>query len=98
MKVLIYIAWAGVKAWQIPDKHVALLRARFPEITFAHELTEEGALRSIIDAEVAYSSRLTPEMVEGASKLRWVHSSAAAVEGLLPTADLARRNIMVTNS
>jgi phosphoglycerate dehydrogenase-like enzyme len=41
---------------------------------------------------------MTPEMVAAAPRLRWVHSSAAAVEGLLPLADLARREIVVTNS
>ena len=37
-------------------------------------------------------------MVAAAPRLRWVHSSAAAVEGLLPLAELARAGITVTNS
>src|SRR5581483_9399785 len=40
----------------------------------------------------------TPEMVDAAQRLVWVHSSAAAVEGLLPLRELAIRNITVTNS
>jgi len=97
MKVLVYIAW-GVKAWKIPEHQVAVLRQRFPEITFLHEVDEADALRSIQDVEVSFSSRLTDAMIENARCLRWVHSAAAAVEGLLPLAHLSRRNITVTNS
>ncbi len=98
MKVLIYIAWFGVKAWNIPERQVAKLRERFPEIDFLHESTEAGVFQSIPDVEVSFSSRLTPAMVEHAKKLRWVHSSAAAVEGLLPLRELAEHGILLTNS
>jgi phosphoglycerate dehydrogenase-like enzyme len=98
LKALIYIAWWGVKAWQIPLPHVAELRRRFPDITFVHEVQPEGVLSSIQDVDIAFSSRLSEAMVERARRLRWVHSSAAAVEGLLPLQHLERRGIPVTNS
>src|SRR5215831_2163412 len=97
MKVLVYIAWA-VKAWAIPEKQVAVLRRRFPDVSFIHEVHEVDALRSIEDVEVSFSSRLNATMVERSRHLRWVHSSAAAVEGLLPLAELGKRDIVVTNS
>jgi phosphoglycerate dehydrogenase-like enzyme len=97
MKVLTYIAWP-VKAWRIPDRHVKLLRERFPNIEFVHVVTAEDALRSIEDVDVSFSAFLTPQMVGCARQLRWVHSSAAAVDGLLPMEDLARRQIVVSNS
>jgi len=97
MKVLIYIAW-GVRAWRIPDEQVAVLRRRFPDITFLHETNDAAAMAAIRDADVSFSSRLTEAMVESARHLRWVHSSAAAVADLLPVGHLARRNITVTNS
>lgn len=98
MKILVYIAWANVKAWQIPEEKVAFLRGQFPEITFLHARTEEDALQAIAETDVAFSSRLTPAMMQRAANLKWVHSSAAAVEGLLPLAELAKRNITLTNS
>lgn len=98
MKALVYIAWWGVKAWQIPTTHVAELRRRFPDIHFVHEVQPEAVLDSIHDVEISFSSRLSPEMAERARLLRWVHSSAAAVEGLLPLAELEKRGIVVTNS
>src|SRR5690349_5476509 len=97
MKVLVYIGWA-VRAWQIPKHHVGRLRERFPPISFIHAETETEALRGIDDVDIAFSSRLTPSMIERARQLKWVHSSAAAVEGLLPLSDLANRGIVVSNS
>ena len=97
MKVLIFIEWP-VKAWCIPAGHVAVLRARFPETTFVHTLDQAETLRAVADADVCLTPFLTPEMVRTAERLQWVHSSASAVEGLLPLAELAARGVAVTNS
>ena len=97
MRALVHISWP-VKAWCISDTHVATLRDRFPEVEFAHAATLRDAREVIEDADVAFTPFLTPEMVAAAARLRWVHSSASAVEGLLPLADLATRGVVVTNS
>ena len=97
MRILVYIAWP-VKAWRIPERHVAQLRAAYPDIEFVHVVTPGDALAAIEGVEVSFSAHLTPPMVDRARGLRWVHSSAAAIEGLLPAADLARRGILVSNS
>ncbi|HEY4217948.1 MAG TPA: D-2-hydroxyacid dehydrogenase [Gemmatimonadaceae bacterium] len=97
MKILIYISWP-VRAWSIPDEQVAALRARFPRIEFVQVRTLEDAKDAIVDVDACFTPRLTAEMVAHAPKLRWVHSSAAAVEGLLPLDILAERGIAVSNS
>jgi phosphoglycerate dehydrogenase-like enzyme len=97
MKVLVYISWP-VRAWCIPDAHVERLRVRFPEIEFVHTRDREEAAAAIRDADVCFTPFLTPEMVTTAPRLRWVHSSAAAVGGLLPLRELAARGITVSNS
>jgi D-2-hydroxyacid dehydrogenase (NADP+) len=97
MRALIYISWP-VKAWSIPDTSVAALRERFPEISFTYVATRDDAKRAVEDVDVAFTPFMTPEMVAGARRLRWVHSPAAAVEGLLPLGDLAARGVVVTNS
>lgn len=97
MKVLIYISWP-VKAWSIPDAEAAVLCDRFPEIGFVRARDQDEALRAIEDVEVGFTPFLTSEMVRRARHLRWVHSPAAAVEGLLPLADLGEREIVVSNS
>jgi phosphoglycerate dehydrogenase-like enzyme len=97
MRVLIYISWP-VKAWCIPDTHVARLRKQFPDIEFIQPPTLDDAREIIGDIDAAFTPFLTKDLVAAAGRLKWVHSSAAAVEGLLPLAALASRGIPVTNS
>ena len=96
MNVLIFTVWP-VAFWRTPASQVERLRERFPDITFTHALTDAEAATALETADVALASRLSPAMVEGAPRLRWVHSTAAAV-GILPLRELAARDIAVTNS
>src|SRR2546427_776800 len=96
MNVLIFTVWP-FEFWKVPKSQVERLRERFPQVIFTHALTDAEALSAIESAEVALASRLSPAMVEEASRLRWVHSTAAAV-GILPLKELAARSIAVTNS
>src|SRR5947207_11319870 len=96
MNVLIFTSWP-VEFWRVPKSQVERLRGRFPQGTFTHALTDAEALNAIESADVALASRLSPAMVEHAPRLRWVHSTAAAV-GILPLKELAVRKIAVTNS
>ena len=97
MNVLIFTVWP-VAFWQTPKSQVERLRERFPAITFTHALNDQDAERAIETTDVALASRLSMAMVERAPRLRWVHSTAAAVANLLPLRDLASRGIFVTNS
>src|SRR5262245_49825134 len=67
-------------------------------MSFTHTQSEEDAAVAIESADVALASRLSPAMVERASRLRWVHSTAAAVGIILPLNELGARGIVVTNS
>ena len=96
MNVLIFTVWP-VAFWQVPESQVARLRERFPQVTFTHARSDAEALTAIETADVALASRLSPAMVEHAPRLRWVHSTAAAV-GILPLKELAARDVTVTNS
>src|SRR2546427_3919838 len=96
MNVLIFTVWP-FEFWKVPKSQVERLRERFPQVIFTHALTDAEALSAIESADVALASRLSPAMVEEASRLRWVHSTAAAV-GILPLKELAARSIAVTNS
>jgi D-2-hydroxyacid dehydrogenase (NADP+) len=95
--VLIFTVWP-VAFWQVPAAQVTRLRQRFPEITFTHAQSEEDAAVAIESADVALASRLSSAMVERASRLRWVHSTAAAVGIILPLNELGGRGIVITNS
>jgi phosphoglycerate dehydrogenase-like enzyme len=97
MKVLIFIQWP-VKAWSIPDEHAATIAANFPDVEFARTYTLEETAKAIVDVDACFTPLLKAEMISTAPKLRWVHSPAAAVEGLLPLAELAAAGVTVTNS
>ena len=96
MKVLISIQQL-VHQWQIPAECVATLRARFPHIEFVHATTDEERARGLADCDVAYTWILkTPEFA-AAAKLRWLHTSAVAVETLcLP--ELFAKGVIVSNT
>src|SRR6266540_4148880 len=96
MNVLISIQ-QPVRAWQIPDAAVETLRSRFPHLTFVHATDDEARARALPDAEIAFTWILNASELTRAAKLRWVHSSAVAVETIcLP--ELFQRGILLTNS
>jgi phosphoglycerate dehydrogenase-like enzyme len=96
MNVLISIQ-QPVRAWQIPAYGVETLRQRFPELTFHHATESAARARGLADCDVAFTWILSAEELASAPQLRWVHSSAVAVETLaLP--ELFARGIIVSNS
>jgi phosphoglycerate dehydrogenase-like enzyme len=97
MNVLVYTVWP-VNAWRIPLAQVARLRTACPDVTFLHATNADDAARDIVNVDASMSPHLTLPILERAKCLRWVHSPAAAVADLLPLDELARRDIVVTNS
>ncbi len=97
MRVLVFIQWP-VKAWSIPDAHAAAIAESFPDVEFVRARSVDEAAALIGDVDACFTPFLNREMVASASKLRWVHSPAAAVEGLLPLTELAAAGVIVTNS
>lgn len=97
MKALIHVQWP-VKAWSIPDTHAAAIAAAFPDIEFVRAFNVDDAGAMLTDVDLAFTPHLKADSIAGATRLRWVHSPAAAVEGLLPLAALAERGVAVTNS
>jgi phosphoglycerate dehydrogenase-like enzyme len=82
MNVLVAI-YSDVAAWNIPESHVERLRREFPRHTFVHAPTEADVLPRIAEADVAFASELRAAHFAAAPRLRWVHSPAAGVGGML---------------
>ena len=96
MKILVSIQ-QPVQQWQIPPVGVATLRARFPLITFLHATTHEQRADGLRECDAAYTWILNATELAQAPKLKWVHTSAVAVETLcLP--ELFSRGIAVSNT
>lgn len=80
----------------ISDEHLASVQAKFPEITFVRAPREEiDSHLPAADAVVAW--HITPEQLDNAPRLKWIQSFAAGVDQM-PFAELAARDIVVTNS
>ena len=96
MKVLVSIQ-QHVHNWQIPAEGVATLRARFPHIEFVYATSDEARARGLEDCDVAYTWILKAPEFERAARLRWLHTSAVAVETLcLP--ELFAKGVVVSNT
>ncbi len=96
MKILISIQ-QPVQQWQIPAEGVEQLRRRFPHITFIHATTPEERAAGLRQADAAYTWILTADELQSAEKLRWVHTSAVAVETLC-LREMFARSILVSNT
>ena len=96
MNVLVAI-YSDVAAWNIPRGHVAQLEHAFPHHRFVHARTEADVLPLIADADAAFASELRAAHFAAAPRLRWVHSPAAGVGGMLLPQVLASP-IVITNS
>jgi len=96
LKVLVSIQ-QPVKQWQIPVEGIETLRKRFPHIQFIHATSPEQRAEGLAACDAMYTWILKDDELERAPKLKWVHTSAVAVETLcLP--ELFARGIAVSNT
>ena len=73
------------------------MQLEFPDSQFVQLENFERVPEEIRDADVFIASLLRPEHLASARKLKWIHSPAAAVHGLM-FPELIRSNVRVTNS
>jgi phosphoglycerate dehydrogenase-like enzyme len=96
MKVLIVLKHR-FSLWTAPEWFVERLRSEFPEVDFQHRKDYDTIETDIRDAEVVVSWSLTAEQLRPARKLRWIHSTAAAIHQLL-IPEIVNSNIILTNA
>jgi phosphoglycerate dehydrogenase-like enzyme len=96
MKVLIVLKHRFA-LWTAPDWFAEKLRSDFPDIDFVNRKTYDTIADDIRDAEVVVSWSLKADQLQSAEKLRWIHSTAAAIHQLM-IPEIVNRNIIVTNA
>lgn len=96
MTVLVAI-YSPFASWCIPEEQVERLRQMFPEHTFVRADSDEEALERIPDADAAFSSLINQDHFRAARRLRWIHSPAAGVGGML-FPEMVASPIVITNS
>lgn len=96
MNILIGIH-SAFAMWNIPAGHVRRLRGDFPQHAFVQATSEDACLERIADAEVAFMGQVTPAQLKAAARLRWLHSPAAGVGGML-FPEMVASPVVLTNA
>jgi phosphoglycerate dehydrogenase-like enzyme len=96
MKLLIAIHHR-FNLWIAPPWWVERLRQEFPELTIVQLIDYERIDEEIADADIVIGWSIRGEQIAIAKKLRWIHSTAAAVHSLI-SPELQASDIMVTSA
>lgn len=96
MRILVAI-YSPFVGWSIPDRNMDDLRRTFPEHQFLRARSDDEAVDLIADADVAFASELRQPHLAAARHLRWVHSPAVGIGGMLFPEMLAS-DVTITNS
>jgi phosphoglycerate dehydrogenase-like enzyme len=83
--------------WIAPLWFSQRLRADFPQIDVVQLPDYEHITEEIADADIAIAWSIRGDQIAVAKKLRWIHSTAAAVHGLM-SPELQASGIIVTNA
>jgi phosphoglycerate dehydrogenase-like enzyme len=83
--------------WIAPQWFSERLRADFPQIEVVQLPNYDRITEEITDADLAIAWSLHGDQITAAKKLRWIHSTAAAVHALM-TPELQASDIVVTNA
>ena len=96
MKLLIVIHHPFA-LWSAPGWLGERIHREFPQIEVEQRNTYKDIAEHIRDAEIFFGWSLRVEQVRAAKKLRWIHSTAAAVHQLM-SPELRSSDIIVTNA
>ena len=92
--VAIYSQFGG---WNIPDLQLERLRREFPEHAFVRADSDQEVVERIPAADIVFGTRITPEQLAAAGRLRWIHSPAAGIGNML-FPEMIRSAVAMTNS
>jgi D-2-hydroxyacid dehydrogenase (NADP+) len=96
MKLLIFVRHP-FDQWNVPTWFSERLRREFPQIEIVHLPDYKRVDEEVVDAEIVISWSVRPEQIAAAKKLRWIHSTAAAVHQLI-FPELVHSDIVLTNA
>ncbi len=94
---LLTLVHHSFELWNTPSWFSARLHQDFPTVEAVQRSSYEGIEPYLRDAEVIISWSLRTEQFKAASKLRWIHSPAAAVHQLM-FPELIDSDVVLTNA
>jgi D-2-hydroxyacid dehydrogenase (NADP+) len=95
MKLLISL-YHEFDLWCVPEWFAVRLQKEFPQIEVVSVTSTEETEKQIADAEVVISWLLSRQAIQAARKVRWLHSTSAAVNQLLYP-EVVNSEILLTN-
>ena len=96
MKLLIALHHSN-PVWIAPRWFSERLKQDFPQLEIVQLPDYERVVEELADAELAITWSLRGRQIAAAKKLRWIHSTAAAVHALM-TPELRASDVVVTSS
>jgi len=94
---LVLCVWHAFTLWRAPEWLAVQLRERYPGMRVVHLPDYSGLDPELPDADIFVGWSLRPRQFVAATKLRWLHSTAAGV-GQLMYPELRESGIAVTNA
>ena len=94
---LLIATYHRLDLWIAPEWFVEKLQKEFPQLEITRLTTYDGIENDLVGAEILFSQSLTPEQFVAARKLRWIHSSAAAVHQFM-FPELVKSNVVLSNA
>jgi phosphoglycerate dehydrogenase-like enzyme len=95
--IVLVLIHSPFRMWNIPRAHLDRLIAAFPQHQFVHAEDDRKGTELIPTADVAFSSQIYRDQLAAASRLRWIHSPAAGVGGMLYP-EMVRSPVIITNA
>jgi len=95
--VRVVVAVHDPPVWTIPAEEVRRIARALPHDEVVDARSAEDRRRELSAADVLVATRISADEFKRAGRLRWIHSTAVGVGGLLPP-DVVESPVTVTNS
>jgi phosphoglycerate dehydrogenase-like enzyme len=83
--------------WVAPEWFAEGLQKKFPQLEVVRVTSFDGIDAVLADTQIMFTQSISPEQFTAARKLRWIHSSAAAVHQFL-FPELVESDVILTNA
>ena len=93
---LVICVWHPFTEWRPKPAIAEAIRKRWPEMRVLHLPNYDGLPKELPDSDIFVGYSLRAEQLKAASKLKWIHSTAAGVAQLVYP-ELRDSGILVTN-
>jgi len=93
---LVICVWHPFTEWRPKPAMAEAIRKRWPEMQVLHLPNYDGLPKELPDTDIFVGYSLRAEQLKAASKLKWIHSTAAGVAQLVYP-ELRDSGILVTN-